>query len=112
MTPTDTSEKGLETLIVRRLIGQAYVPSSAPEDALVGKEASASYGGAGYAEGDLRTTTASTPWTWRNCWPSCGPRSRRRSNRWASRWMGRSASSSCTGSRRVLAHTDALFERR
>ena len=55
MTPTDTSEKGLEILIVRRLIGQAQVPTLAPEGALVWKEALASYGGADYVEGDPKS---------------------------------------------------------
>ena len=51
MPTSDTSEHGLERLIISALTGR---PSQAAADGTIAGEASAPYGGAGYVEGDRR----------------------------------------------------------
>lgn len=61
---TDTTEKGLETLIVEAMTGK---PAPSPAQTDIGREPSAAlYGGTGWNSGDGRTTIASTLWIWFN----------------------------------------------
>ena len=54
MPPTDTSEKGLEALIVQSLTGLRAEPSPIADSVWCVRQELAPYGGAGYVEGDAK----------------------------------------------------------
>ena len=66
MPTTDTSEKGLEALIVAALTGGT---DSVPISEAVA-EGPAGYGARATRRVIRETTTATTRWTWPSCWPS------------------------------------------
>jgi hypothetical protein len=75
---TDTSEKGLETLIVRHMTGTDGLPHAAPlatgstPTTDVAALAQSPMGGSGYLAAP-KTMTAPMRWMYTSCLPPCAP---------------------------------------